>query len=56
MRLVKHKSDLHRELADAPSLEIFMVRLDGPLRNLTQMKLSLLFAWGLDQMIFKGPF
>lgn len=35
MSLVKQQRDLHRELVDAPSLETFMVRLDGPLSNLT---------------------
>jgi len=56
MRVVKHWNRLPREVADAPSLETFKVRLDGALNNLTQLKMSLLIAGALDWMIFKGPF
>jgi len=34
MRVVKHWQRLPREVADAPSLETFNVRLDGALSNL----------------------
>ena len=34
MRVVKHWPRLPREVADAPSLETFKVRLDGTLSNL----------------------
>ncbi|KFQ77687.1 hypothetical protein N335_11171, partial [Phaethon lepturus] len=34
MRVVKHWYRLPREVADAPSLEAFKVRLDGALSNL----------------------
>ena len=34
MRAVKHWSRLPREVVDAPSLEMFKVRLDGALSNL----------------------
>ena len=34
MRVVRHWHRLTREGADAPSLEIFKVRLDGALSNL----------------------
>jgi len=44
------------EVGDAPSLEILKVRLDGALSDLIWLKMSLLTAGGLDQMIFQGPF
>lgn len=49
MRVVKHWNKLPREVTDAPSLEIFEVRLDGVLSNLVSM-MSLLTARrvGLD--------
>jgi len=53
---VKHWHRLPREVVDAPSLETFKARLDGALRSLIQLKMSLLIAGGLDMMIFKGPF
>ncbi|KFV48759.1 hypothetical protein N341_00329, partial [Tyto alba] len=34
MRVVKHWNRLPREAVDAPSLEVFKVRLDGALSNL----------------------
>jgi len=34
VRVVKHRHRLPREVADAPSLEAFQVRLDGGLSNL----------------------
>jgi len=45
---VKNWNSLLREAVDAPSLEIFRVRLDGALSNLIQLKVSLLTARGLD--------
>ena len=41
---------------DAPSLEVFKVRLDEALRNLIQWKMSLLMAGGLDWMVCECPF
>jgi len=34
------------EVIEAPSMEIFQARLDGALRNLIQLKMSLLIARG----------
>ncbi|KFM14136.1 hypothetical protein AS27_05566, partial [Aptenodytes forsteri] len=34
LRVVKHWHRLPREVVDAPSLEVFKVRLDGDLSNL----------------------
>jgi len=56
MRVVKHWRRLPRELVDAPSLETFKVGLDGALRNLIELKMSLLIAEGLGWMAFKDPF
>jgi len=35
MRVVRHRNRLPREVADAPSLETFKVRMEGDLKNLT---------------------
>ena len=48
LRVVKHWHRLPREVADAPSLETFQVRLAGALSNLIDLKMSLLMAGGLD--------
>jgi len=56
MRVEKPWPRLPREAEDAPSLETFNVRLDGALRNLIQLKMSLLLAGGLDWMASKSPF
>jgi len=45
--VVKHWHRLPREVVDAPSLETFKVRLNGALRNLIWLKISLLTAGGL---------
>ncbi|KFM13131.1 hypothetical protein AS27_07243, partial [Aptenodytes forsteri] len=34
MRVVRHWNRLPREVVDAPSLEVFMAKLDGALSNL----------------------
>jgi len=56
MRVVKHWHRLPREVVDAPSLETFKARLNRALSNLTELKMSLLTAGGLDQTTFKIPF
>ena len=56
VRVVKHWNRLPTEVADAPSLETFKVRLDGALSNLNQLKMSPLIAGVLDWLMFKGPF
>ena len=56
MRVVKRWPRLPREVVDAPSLESFQARLDRALSNLTQLKMSLLTAGGVEQMTSKGPF
>jgi len=56
MRVVRHWHRLPGEVVDAPSLEMFKVRLDGALSNLIQLKMSLLTAGGLGQMASKGAF
>ena len=35
--VVRHWNTLPREVADAPALETFKVRLDGALSNLTEL-------------------
>ena len=55
MTVVKFWHKLPREVVVAPSLETFGVRLDGALNNLIWLKMSLLVAGGLEQMIFKCP-
>jgi len=56
VRVVKHWHRLPREVADAPSLEMFKVRLYGAPSNLIWLKMSLLTAGRLDQMTFNGTF
>ncbi|KAK4831188.1 hypothetical protein QYF61_015920 [Mycteria americana] len=46
MRVVKHWNRLPREVADAPFLETFKVRLNGALSTLIELKMSLLIAGG----------
>ena len=54
-RVMKHWHRLPREVVDAPSLEIFKVRLDGALTNLIcRCPCSLL--GGVNWLTFKGPF
>jgi len=48
LRLVRHWNRLPRAAVDAPSLEVFKARLDGALTSLTELKISLLMAGGLD--------
>jgi len=48
MRVVNHCNSLPREVVDALSLETFKVGLDGALRNLVWLKMSLVTAGGLD--------
>ena len=55
MRVVRHWHRLHREVVDAPSLEVFEARLDGALSNLVWWKVSLPMAGGLELVIFKVP-
>jgi len=45
---VKHWHRLPREVVNAPSVEIFKVRLDGTLSNLIKLEMFLLTAGGLD--------
>jgi len=47
MRAVKHWHRLPREAVEAPPLETFKARLDGPLSSLICLKMSLLTAGGL---------
>ena len=54
--MMKHWNRFPGEVVDAPCLEAFKVRLDGALSNLTQLKMSLLTAGGLDQMALKCRF
>jgi len=45
--VVKHWNGLSRDAVEAPSLEMFKVRLDGALSNPVYLKMSLLTAGGL---------
>jgi len=47
IRVVKHWNRMPREVVEAPSLETFKARLDGPLSNLVKLKMSLLTAGGV---------
>jgi len=47
MRVMKHWNGLPREVVEAPSLETFKARLDGPLRSLVELNISQLTAGGL---------
>jgi len=44
MRVVRHRNRLPRKVVDAPSLEIFKIRLEGAVSNLIVLKMSLLIA------------
>jgi len=46
VRAVRHWNTLPREVVDVPSLEVFRARLDGPLSNLVQWKVSLPMTGG----------
>lgn len=52
---MRHWKRLLRKAVDAPSLEIFMDRLDGVLSNLVLWKVSLPLAGGLELDDLKGP-
>ena len=54
--MVKHWHSLPREVVDAPFTQTFKIKLDGVLRTLTELWMSLFIAGGLDQMAFRGPF
>ena len=56
MKAVKYWQSSPREVVNAPSLEALKTRLDGALSTLTQVKMSLLTAGGLDQTALEGPF
>jgi len=47
VRMLKHWNRLPRDVARAPSLGTFRVRLDGALSNLIQLKMSLHMAGGV---------
>ena len=49
VRMAKHWHRLSREVVDAPSLEMFKVRLDGALSNLVWWKVSLPMAGELER-------
>jgi len=48
MRVVRHWNRLPREAVDAPSLEVFKIRLEGAWSNLVWWKVSLPMAGGLE--------
>ena len=56
MRVVRHWHRLPTEAVDAPSLEVFKVRLDGALSNLISWKMSLHTAGGWTGSSLKVPF
>ena len=56
IRVMRLWHKLPRELADDPSLETFKVRLDGALRNLMELWVSLFTEGEMDQMASKGAF
>jgi len=49
MQVVKHWHRLPREVAHAPFLETFKVRLDGALSNLIQLKMSVFIVGGVGR-------
>lgn len=51
--MVRHWTDLPRQIVDVPSLEVFKVRLNVALSNLIYCNISLTKAEGLDYMMFK---
>jgi len=53
--VMKHWHRFPREVGDAPSLEMFKVRLDEALSNLIELKMAFI-AGGVDWMVFNGPF
>ena len=55
MRVMRCWNRQPREVVDAPSLEVFKVRLDGALSNLDYWEVSLPIAEGWNQIILKVP-
>ena len=55
LRVVRHWNRLPREAVDAPSLEVFKVRLDGALGSLVWWEVSLPIAGGWKEMVIKFP-
>ncbi|KAK4824381.1 hypothetical protein QYF61_014041, partial [Mycteria americana] len=56
MRVLRRWNRLPREVVDAPSLEVFKIRLDGALSNLSSGRCPCPWQGGLDRMIFEDPF